>query len=62
MYGVSSCWLYMKDKFIWSFAGPITLSVIVTVFVFGLAVKSSCREKIPVADLSSLRYYRLLVV
>ncbi|KAK3610573.1 hypothetical protein CHS0354_009013 [Potamilus streckersoni] len=49
------CWLSMEDKFIWSFAGPITIAVIVHIFTFVIAVKASCREKISVSDIGLLR-------
>ncbi|XP_053377924.1 cadherin EGF LAG seven-pass G-type receptor 1-like isoform X2 [Mercenaria mercenaria] len=49
------CWLMMADKFIWSFAGPISVSVIINVFVFVLAMKASCMEKIGVSDPAPLR-------
>ena len=46
----------MTDKFIWSFAGPITFSGIVSVFMFVMSMKAFCREKISVTDVTSLRY------
>ncbi|KAH3819069.1 cadherin EGF LAG seven-pass G-type receptor 1-like isoform X2 [Dreissena polymorpha] len=55
-YGTGNfCWLSMKDKFIWSFAGPVTVSIIVSVFIFALAMKASCREKVTVADIAPYR-------
>ncbi|XP_060555146.1 cadherin EGF LAG seven-pass G-type receptor 2-like isoform X2 [Ruditapes philippinarum] len=49
------CWLMMSDKFIWSFAGPISVSVIINIFVLVLAMKASCMEKIGVSDTAPLR-------
>eukprot|EP00062_Callorhinchus_milii_P009585 gi/632953584/ref/XP_007892498.1/ PREDICTED: cadherin EGF LAG seven-pass G-type receptor 2 [Callorhinchus milii] len=39
------CWLSMFDKLIWSFAGPITLSVSMNVFLYILSAKASCRPR-----------------
>ncbi|KAL4226126.1 Cadherin EGF LAG seven-pass G-type receptor 2 [Mactra antiquata] len=49
------CWLKMADKFIWSFAGPVAVSVIINIFVFVLAMKASCREKVGVSDIAPIR-------
>jgi len=49
----------MTDKFIWSFAGPIAMCVIINVFVFVLAVRTSCKEKLAVSDVTPLRYVHI---
>ncbi|KAL5014369.1 hypothetical protein ScPMuIL_008639 [Solemya velum] len=50
------CWLSMTDVFIWSFAGPVTAAVLISIFTFALAVKASCQEKIHVSDISQFRF------
>ncbi|XP_070192612.1 cadherin EGF LAG seven-pass G-type receptor 2-like isoform X2 [Littorina saxatilis] len=49
------CWLETSEMFIWSFAGPIVVVVVLNIITFMLAVKASCREKVQVADISSVR-------
>ena len=51
-----SCWLDMSDKFIWSFAGPITFAGILNVSMFMMSVKAFCRDKITVSDIAAIRY------
>ncbi|XP_076447464.1 LOW QUALITY PROTEIN: cadherin EGF LAG seven-pass G-type receptor 2-like [Babylonia areolata] len=51
----SFCWLETSELFIWSFAGPIVVVVVLNIITFMLAVKASCREKIQVSDISSIR-------
>ncbi|KAK7479931.1 hypothetical protein BaRGS_00028839, partial [Batillaria attramentaria] len=51
----SFCWLETSELFIWSFAGPIVVVVLINIITFMLAVKASCREKVHVADISSVR-------
>ena len=50
-----SCWLDMSNKFIWSFAGPITFAGILNVSMFMMSVKAFCRDKITVSDIASIR-------
>ncbi|KAL8613059.1 hypothetical protein ACOMHN_008828 [Nucella lapillus] len=51
----SFCWLETSELFIWSFAGPIVVVVVLNIITFMFAVKASCREKIQVSDISSIR-------
>ncbi|XP_023685991.2 cadherin EGF LAG seven-pass G-type receptor 1 isoform X1 [Paramormyrops kingsleyae] len=39
------CWLSVHDTLIWSFAGPISIVVLVNIVVFVLAAKASCGRR-----------------
>nr|XP_015208138.1 PREDICTED: cadherin EGF LAG seven-pass G-type receptor 1 isoform X2 [Lepisosteus oculatus] len=39
------CWLSVHDTLIWSFAGPISIVVLVNIVIFILAAKASCGRK-----------------
>ncbi|RXM27960.1 Cadherin EGF LAG seven-pass G-type receptor 1 [Acipenser ruthenus] len=39
------CWLSVYDTLIWSFAGPISLVVLVNIVIFVLAARASCGRK-----------------
>uniref|UniRef100_A0A8C9TNK3 Cadherin EGF LAG seven-pass G-type receptor 1 n=1 Tax=Scleropages formosus TaxID=113540 RepID=A0A8C9TNK3_SCLFO len=39
------CWLSVHDTLIWSFAGPISVVVLVNIVVFVLAAKASCGRR-----------------
>uniref|UniRef100_A0A6Q2Z1H0 Cadherin EGF LAG seven-pass G-type receptor 1 n=1 Tax=Esox lucius TaxID=8010 RepID=A0A6Q2Z1H0_ESOLU len=39
------CWLSVHDTLIWSFAGPISVVVLVNIVIFILAAKASCGRK-----------------
>ncbi|RUS82130.1 hypothetical protein EGW08_010104 [Elysia chlorotica] len=51
----SFCWLSTSDGFIWSFAGPVSFAVVVTIIMFVFAAKASCADKIPVNDIGLMR-------
>ncbi|XP_025106932.1 cadherin EGF LAG seven-pass G-type receptor 2-like isoform X2 [Pomacea canaliculata] len=51
----SFCWLETSQLFIWSFAGPILVIVVLNIITFMLAMEASCREKVAVSDVSSVR-------
>ncbi|XP_041348330.1 cadherin EGF LAG seven-pass G-type receptor 2-like isoform X2 [Gigantopelta aegis] len=40
------CWMSIFDTFIWSFAGPVVVGVLINICTFILAMHASCREKI----------------
>ncbi|ESO95836.1 hypothetical protein LOTGIDRAFT_231995 [Lottia gigantea] len=55
-YGNSQfCWLYTSNGIIWSFAGPIAMSTLISVLVFILAVQASLLEKTHVRDIQTVR-------
>ncbi|XP_035281502.1 cadherin EGF LAG seven-pass G-type receptor 1-like isoform X1 [Anguilla anguilla] len=39
------CWLSVHDTLIWSFAGPISIVVLVNIVIFVLAAKASCGRR-----------------
>ncbi|XP_041110820.1 cadherin EGF LAG seven-pass G-type receptor 1 isoform X2 [Polyodon spathula] len=60
------CWLSVHDTLIWSFAGPISLVVLVNIVIFVLAAKASCGRKNRTSEkagvISSLRTAFLLLL
>ncbi|XP_062576129.1 cadherin EGF LAG seven-pass G-type receptor 2-like isoform X1 [Saccostrea cucullata] len=55
-YGNTSfCWMDISETFIWSFAGPIAVVIPAIIFMFTLALHSSCKEKVNVSDITAFR-------
>ncbi|XP_012939635.1 cadherin EGF LAG seven-pass G-type receptor 1 [Aplysia californica] len=56
-YGNASfCWLSTSETFIWSFAGPVAFVVVLNVITFVFAARASCADKLPVTDVSVMRF------
>ncbi|XP_061178872.1 cadherin EGF LAG seven-pass G-type receptor 2-like isoform X2 [Saccostrea echinata] len=55
-YGNTSfCWMDISETFIWSFAGPVAVVIPAIIFMFTLALHSSCKEKVNVSDITAFR-------